>query len=540
VSSFPWLTVALLLPIVGSVVVAVMPKADRTDPSRSQVVPEGGGATAVGGPAPGRSADLPKLVSLAVSLLTLVVVAGVAIGFDPHGARYQFTETHQWIRVFGAHYALGVDGIGLTLVLLTAILSPVVILASWNDGDNGRWSANAFFAWMLALEGLAIGVFSSLDVFLFYVLFEATLIPIYFLIGGFGGLRRSYAAVKFLLFSLFGGLLMLASVVGLYVVSARSSSGPTYLLSELSQVSISQDTGRWLFVGFFIAFAVKAPMVPVHTWLPDAAEEGSPGTSVLLVSILDKIGTFGMIRFCLQLFPEASRWATPVVLVLAVISVLYGALAAIGQRSIPRLIAYTSVSHFGFIVLGIFVLNSEGQSGSMLYMFNHGLSTAALFLVTGFLISRRGSRLIPDFGGVEKVAPVLAGIFLVAGLSSLSLPGLGPFVSEFLVLLGAFSHAWWWGAAAVLGIVLAALYILLMYQRTMTGPVRDAVAAIPDLGVREVAALAPLLVLLVVLGFFPKPLTSIINPAVADTLQQVGVKDPRPAVPAARGSESSK
>jgi NADH-quinone oxidoreductase subunit M len=513
--SFPWLTTALLLPIVGAVVVAVLPKRGR--------------------------ADLPKIVALGFSLVTLVVVAYIGITFDTGGARYQFTETHQWIRVFGAHYALGVDGIGLTLVLLTAILSPVVILASWNDGDDGRWGVNSFFAWMLALEGLAIGVFSSLDVFLFYVLFEATLIPIYFLIGGFGGPRRSYAAVKFLLFSLFGGLLMLASVVGLYVVSARAGN-PTYLLSELSKVPMDRDTARWLFVGFFVAFAIKAPMVPVHTWLPDAAEQGSPGTSVLLVSILDKIGTFGMIRFCLQLFPEASRWATPVVLTLAVISVLYGALAAIGQRSIPRLIAYTSVSHFGFIVLGIFVLNSYGQSGSMLYMFNHGLSTAALFLVTGFLIKRRGSRMIPDFGGVEKVAPVLAGIFLVAGLSSLSLPGLGPFVSEFLVLLGAFAHAWWWGTAGVLGIVLAALYILLMYQRTMTGLPRPEIIGMSDLNVREVAALAPLLVLLVVLGFFPKPLTAIINPAVADTLQQVGVKDPAPAVPAqaaTRGQEPS-
>jgi NADH-quinone oxidoreductase subunit M len=513
--NLPLLTIALLLPIVGAVVVTLLPK--------------GGGRSA-----------LPKVVALGFSLVTLVVVAVVGLGFDTGSgaARYQFTETHDWIKVFGAHYALGVDGIGLTLVLLTAVLSPVVILASWNDGDDGRWGVNAFFAWMLALEGLAIGVFAATDVFLFYVLFEATLIPIYFLIGGFGGPRRSYAAVKFLLFSLFGGLLMLASVVGLYVVSADAGQ-PTYLLSELSKVPMDRDTARWLFVGFFIAFAIKAPMVPVHTWLPDAAEEGSPGTSVLLVSILDKIGTFGMIRFCLQLFPEASKWATPVVLVLAVISVLYGALAAIGQKSIPRLIAYTSVSHFGFIVLGIFVLNSYGQSGSMLYMFNHGLSTAALFLVTGFLIKRRGSQLIPDFGGVEKVAPMLAGIFLVAGLSSLSLPGLGPFVSEFLVLLGAFTHAWWWGVAGVLGIVLAALYILLMYQRTMTGLPRAEIVGMKDLNVREVTALAPLLLLIVVLGFFPRPLTAIINPAVADTLQQVGVKDPQPAVPAqAAGQET--
>jgi NADH-quinone oxidoreductase subunit M len=512
VNGFPVLTTALLLPIVGALVVAALPKGGRT--------------------------DLPKLVALGFSLVTLVVVAVVTVGFDPGGARFQFSEEHEWIRSFGAHYALGVDGIGLTLVLLTAILSPVVILASWNDGETGRWGINAFFAWMLALEGLAIGVFAATDVFLFYVLFEATLIPIYFLIGGFGGPRRSYAAVKFLLFSLFGGLLMLASVVGLYVVSARAGA-PTYLLDELGRIPISQDVGRWLFVGFFVAFAIKAPMVPVHTWLPDAAEEGSPGTSVLLVSILDKIGTFGMIRFCLQLFPEASRWATPVVLVLAVVSVLYGGLAAIGQKSIPRLIAYTSVSHFGFIVLGIFVLNSYGQTGSMLYMFNHGLSTAALFLVSGFLISRRGSRMIPDFGGVEKVAPVLAGIFLLAGLSSLSLPGLSPFISEFLVLLGAFAHNPWYASFAVLGIVLAALYILLMVQRTMTGPTVPAVAGFKDLNAREVVSLAPLLVLIVVLGFFPKPLTSIINPAVHDTLEQVGVKDPSPAVPVQAGAQET-
>jgi NADH-quinone oxidoreductase subunit M len=512
--SFPWLTTALLLPIVGAVVVAVLPRSGR--------------------------AALPKIVSLGTSLATLVVVALVAAGFDVGGERYQFTETHDWIRVFGAHYALGVDGIGLTLVLMTAILTPVVILASWHDGDQGRWGARSFFAWILALEGLSICVFSATDVFLFYVIFEATLIPIYFLIGGFGGPGRSRAAVKFLIFNLFGGLLMLAAVVGLYVVSARSSTGPTYLLSELASVPIDRDVARWLFVGFFVAFAIKAPMVPVHTWLPDAAEEGSAGTSVMLVSVLDKIGTFGMIRFCLQLFPEASKWATPVVLTLAVVSILWGALAAIGQRTMPRLIAYTSVSHFGFIVLGIFVMNSYGQTGSTLYMFNHGMSTAALFLVAGFLIRRRGSTLISDYGGVEKVAPVLAGLFLVAGLSSLSLPGLSPFISEFLVLLGAFAHAWWWGVAGTLGIVLAALYILLMYQRTMTGPTRPEVAGMQDLGLREVVALAPLVVLIVALGFFPKPLTSIIDPAVADTLQQIGEQDPAPAVPVQAGQEPSK
>jgi NADH-quinone oxidoreductase subunit M len=502
----PWLTVLIAVPLVGSLVVGL--------------VPMRGNAT------------LSKQVALGISLLTLVLTLVVAFQYDANGGS-QFTEDAVWIKSFGAHYALGLDGLGLTLVVLTAILSPVVILASWHDGDDGRWGPAAFFAWMLALEALAIGVFAATDVFLFYVLFEATLIPIYFLVGGWGGPHRARAAVKFLVYSLAGGLIMLASVIGLYVESAKAGS-PSYLVKDLAGLDISTGTGRWLFVGFFIAFAIKAPMFPVHTWLPDTAEQATPGTSVLLVSILDKIGTFGMVRFCLGIFPEASRWATPVVIVLAVVSILYGALVAIGQNNISRLIAFTSVSHFGFIVLGIFVMNSQGQNGANLYMFNHGLSTAALFLVTGFLIKRHGSPLISDYGGVEKVAPVLAGFMLLAGLSSLSLPGLAPFVSELLVLVGAFVQSPWVASFAVLGIVLAALYILLMYQRTMTGPARPETAHITDLVPREVAALAPLLLLIVVLGFYPKPLLSVLNPTVHDTLSHVGKADPAPAVAGAR------
>jgi len=334
---------------------------------------------------------------------------------------------------------------------------------------------------------------------------------------------------------------MLASVIGLYVFSSSASGGPTYLFSELAPImeNVGTEPGRWLFAGFFIAFAMKAPMFPVHTWLPDAADEATPGTSVLLVSVLDKIGTFGMMRYCLGLFPEASTWATPVVLVLAVISILYGGLVAINQRSIPRLIAYTSVSHFGFIVLGIFVMNSQGQVGATLYMFNHGLSTGLLFLVTGFLITRGGSKLIADFGGVQKVAPVLAGIFMIGGLSSLSLPGLSPFVSEFLVMTGAFVHNWWYAAFAVLGIVIAALYILLMYQRTMTGPVRPQLETVRDLGVREVAAMAPLLILIIGLGLFPKPLIDVVAPSVDATLIHVGADDPEPAVDPAVAAEGA-
>ncbi|MGY2873093.1 NADH-quinone oxidoreductase subunit M [Marmoricola sp. URHA0025 HA25] len=502
-TDFPWLSLLIGVPILGAIVVQALPRR--------------------------ANAAAPKQIALGVSVLTLVLSLVMATAYKTDGGM-QFTEQHEWIKSFGAHYALGVDGIGLTLVLLTVILTPVVLLASWNDGDVGRWSPNAFFAWILAMEGLAVGVFAATDVFLFYVFFEATLIPVYFLVGGYGGPGRARAAVKFLLYSLAGGLIMLASVVGLYVESAKTSGGATYLVSELAKIDFGTDVGRWLFVGFFVAFAVKAPMFPVHTWLPDTTENATPGTSVLLVSVLDKIGTFGMIRFCLELFPEASRWATPVVVTLAVISIVYGALMAIGSDNIPRLIGYTSISHFGFIVLGIFVMNSQGLSGANLYMFNHGLSTAALFLVTGFLISRRGSALISDFGGVERVAPVLAGFFLVAGLSSLSLPGLSPFVSEFLVIVGAFSHSEVAAAFAVSGIVLAAIYILLMYQRTMTGPTRAEVVGMRDLGLRERVALAPVLLLILVLGFFPKPLLSVINPSVDHTMSQVDRHDPAPTV----------
>jgi len=502
-TDFPWLSLLIAVPIIGAIAVQTLPR--RANPAA------------------------PKQIALGVSLLTLVLGLVMASGYETDGGM-QFTEQHQWIKSFGAHYAVGVDGIGLTLVLLTLVLTPVVLLASWNDGDEGRWSPNAFFAWMLAMEGLAVGVFAATDVFLFYVFFEATLIPIYFLVGGYGGPQRARAAVKFLLYSLAGGLIMLAAVIGLYVESAKTDGGATYLVSELAKIDFGTDTGRWLFVGFFIAFAIKAPMFPVHTWLPDTTQNATPGTSVLLVSVLDKIGTFGMVRFCLELFPEASRWATPVVVTLAVISIIYGALMAIGSDNIPRLIGYTSVSHFGFIVLGIFVMNSQGLSGANLYMFNHGLSTAALFLVTGFLITRRGSALISDFGGVEKVAPVLAGVFLVAGLSSLSLPGLSPFVSEFLVIVGAFSHNEVAAAFAVSGIVLAAIYILLMYQRTMTGPTREEVRGMRDLGTREIVSVAPVLLLIVVLGFFPKPLLSVINPSVDHTMSQVDKHDPAPTV----------
>lgn len=508
-NAYPWLTTLVLLPLIGALVTVLVPRV------------------------PGSA--LPKQVALGFSLLTLAVAVVMAAMYDVGGG-YQFTEEVPWIEGLGVHYALGVDGLGLVMVLLTTLLVPVVIGASWHDADHrGAGPTAAYFAWMLALQGMAIGVFAATDVFLFYVLFEATLIPAYFLIGGYGGERRGRTAIKFLVYMLLGGLVLLAGVIGLYVVSAGAGQ-PTFLLGELADVGISDEAQKWLFVSFFIALAIKAPLFPVHTWLPDTTATATPGTSVLLVCILDKIGTYGMLRFCLGLFPEASQWATPLVIALALVSIIYGALLAIAQDDMLRLIGLTSLSHFGFIVLGIFVFSHQGSTGAILYMVNHGLATAALFLIAGYLIRRRGSALISDYGGVEKAAPVLAGSFLVAGLATLGLPGLAPFVSEFLVLVSAFDYAWWAGAIAVLAIVLAAIYVLWMYQRTMTGPVKPGSEVVTDLRVREVVAVAPLLVLLVVLGFFPRPVTDVINPMVEDTMAVVGVDEEPPDVPAAEST----
>jgi NADH-quinone oxidoreductase subunit M len=512
--TFPWLTVLAVLPAVGALALALFK-----------------GAAA-------------KLAALVVSLLTLTVAVVVAIRFTP-GEGLQLVEQARWIEALGAHYALGLDGIGLTLVLLVAVVTPVVILASWYDADRPpetgtvqlppKYDVRLFFALVLAVESCALFLFLAVDVFLFYIFFEVVLIPMYFLIGGFGGARRAYAASKFLIFGLLGGFVMLASVIGLYVLSARAGQ-PSYLLSDLSQLQIGTETGRWLFIGFMFAFAIKAPLVPLHSWLPDAAEEATPGAATMMVGVMDKIGTFGMIRFCLQLFPEASRWATPVVITLAVVSILYGAILAIGTRDLMRFIAFTSISHFGFIVLGIFAFTSQSLAGSTLYMLNHGLSTAGLFLAAGYLIRRRGSAAIDAYGGVQKVAPVLAGLMLFAGLSTLSLPGLSSFVSEFMVLAGTFSRHPGFAAVATLGIVLAAIYILLTYQRMMTGPVTTVVQErVDDVNQRERWAFAPLVLLILVLGLYPKPMLDAIEPSVTATMSHVGVRDPEPNVLAEGG-----
>jgi NADH-quinone oxidoreductase subunit M len=463
------------------------------------------------------------------------VVIIIAVKFQVGGPDYQFTEVYSWIPAFGVHYALGVDGIALVLIGMSVVLMPVVILA-----DDGKHSVKTYFALMLTLETMMIGVFAATDVFLFYVFFEAMLIPMYFMIGSYGVGNRQYAAVKFLLYSLLGGLLMLVAVIALYVYSLKGGHAGTFLFTPLSHLALSPVASRWLFLGFFIAFAIKAPLWPFHTWLPDAAGSAQPGAAVLLVGVLDKVGTFGMIRYCLELFPSGAHYFTPVIIVLAVVGVLYGAIVAIGQRDLKRLIAYSSISHMGLITLGIFVMTSQGQAGAVLYMVNHGFATGALFIIAGFMIARRKSSLIADYGGVQKVAPLLAGTFLIAGLAGLALPGLNTFVSEFLVLIGTFTKYQAAAVAATIGIILAAIYILWMYQRTMTGPVQPGLETMPDLKARELWAVGPLIALIVVLGVFPQPILKIINPAVHQTLTQVHSTDPVPPHPAtAAGHEGS-
>ncbi|MFN3007950.1 NADH-quinone oxidoreductase subunit M [Mycolicibacterium wolinskyi] len=520
VNSFPWLTALWATPTIGAAVVMLLPAAQRA---------------------------LAKWLALAISLAALGLTVVIAVGFEPAGEQYQFVESHRWIPSFGTGYILGVDGIALALIVLTVVLVPLLIVAGWNDaagqsGLAGR-SVQAYLALTLAVEGLVLMSLVALDILLFYVFFEAMLIPMYFLIGGFGGENRSRAAVKFLLYNLFGGLVMLAAVIGLYVVTAGSDAfaSGTFDFREIvaavssGELVISPAVANFLFLGFMFAFAVKAPLWPFHRWLPDAAVEATPASAVLMMAIMDKVGTFGMLRYCLQLFPDASTYFRPVVITLAVIGIVYGAILAIGQVDVMRLIAYTSISHFGFIILGIFAMTSQGQSGSTLYMVNHGISTAALFLIAGFLVSRRGTRLIDAYGGVQKVAPVLAGTFLVAGLATLSLPGLAPFISEFLVLIGTFTRYPVLAVFAATALVLSAVYILWTYQRMMTGPVRDGLAdgehRIRDLVPRELVVVAPLIALLLVLGIYPKPALDVINPAVEHTMTTIGETDPPPSAP---------
>ena len=505
--SFPYLSVLVVAPLVGAAVVAVLPR---------------------------HRPELAKTVALAWSLAVLVLTAIMYARFSTGGPRFQFHESYQWIPFWGSRFTFEVDGIALVMLALIALLVPLVILASWHEVDNAARSVPVYFALLLALECTMIAVFAVSDVFLFYVFFEVMLVPMYFLIGSYGGQRRQYAAVKFFLYSLVGGLFMLAAVIGLWVVGRNQLGHGTFDWHQLTGLHMSTTTERWLFLGFFIAFAVKAPFFPFHTWLPDAGGAAPTGAATLLVGVVDKVGTFGILRYCLPLFPHASRYFAWLGLVLALVGIIYGALLAIGQNDLKRLVSYTSIAHFGFIGIGIFAFTTQGGNGAVLYMLNHGLATGLLFLVVGMLVARRGSALVSDFGGAGKLIPMLAGVFLIAGLASLALPGTSPFISEFLVLLGTFTVHRAVAVIATVGIILAASYVLWMVQRTTQGTLNPALEKIDamrrDISPREVVVVAPLIVLLLVLGFYPKPVTDVINPAVKATFSQLGTTDPNPTV----------
>ena len=494
--NLPWLTLLIIWPSVGAVLLWSL---------RGEV---------------GRKYGRQIALGFSIVQVGLAVLASLSFDYAQAGV-VQLEETHNWITHIGASYAVGVNGVGLMLIWLSVFLTPLVILAAWREQKQDLNRLRHYLALILVLETFMVAIFAARDVFLFYVVFEAMLIPVYFLVGRFGNAQRRAAAIKFLICSLAGGLVMLVAVIGLVV---QGPGGPqAFLVDNLTGLALDPTLEKWLFLGFFIAFAIKAPMFPVHAWLPDTAQAAPVGTSTLLVGVLDKVGTFGMLTLCLPLFPNASSWAAPVICVLAVISILYGALLAIGQRDLLRLIAYTSVSHFGFIVLGIFIGNETAAAGASFYMFNHGISTGALFLLAGVLIARRGTADITAFGGWQRVTPVLAGTFLVAGLSALGLPGLSTFVSEYMVIVGSLAISKPLGVLAGLGVVLAAIYVLRTYQQIFTGPAEGEHAKARDLSKREKAVIAPLIAGLVALGFFPAPMVDLVQPSAAESVTQVTV-----------------
>ncbi len=442
----------------------------------------------IGGVAVGAMKAAPpatvKLLALGVALAELALVALLWAGYTPRGTGYQFAASVDWIPALGIGFSVGIDGVALVMIALIAVLVPIVLAASWEEKLPAGRSIGGYFALLLVLESTMVTVFAATDVFVFYVAFELMLIPMYFLIGAFGGPRRTYAATKFFLYSLFGGLMMLASVIGLYVTS--KSYTPTGVgtldwaaLREIAQ-QIPESTQLWIFAGFAIAFAIKAPLFPLHSWLPDAGAEAPVGSGTLIVGVLDKVGTFGFLRICLPLLPAASSRLAWLIITLSVVGIFYGGIVAAGQNDLKRFVTFTSIAHFGFIAMGVFAFTTQAISGAVFYMVAHGLATGLLFLVLGMLTSRGGSRLASDYGGVAKVAPVLSGMFLIGALATIALPGTSSFVAEFLVLLGTFKTLPVWASIATVGIVIAAVYMLWMFQRTMTGPVRGAGVLLPD------------------------------------------------------------
>ena len=461
---------------------------------------------------PRRRPELLKLVAVATSVVVGAMSLWLLKGFDAsQGAEMQFTSRADWISDLGVQWLLGIDGISLFLVVLTGVLFPIALLAV-DPGHDDR----AYYAWLLLLEAGVMGVFCALDLVVFFLFFEVVLVPMYFLIGRWGHGNRAYAATKFFLYTMAGSALMLVGILAVAFLHADATgSSITFDLVSIAEAqAIDATAARWIFAAFALAFAVKVPIFPLHTWLPDAHTEAPTAGSVILAGVLLKLGTYGFLRFGLYLFPEASHFFAPVFLTLGVVGIVYGAVVATMQRDLKRLVAYSSVAHLGFIVLGTFSLNTEGIEGGLLQMVNHGVSTGALFLLVGMIYERRHTRQIDELGGLQKAAPMMAAVFTLVMLSSIGLPGLNGFVGEFLILVGAFNAHRWWAVIAAAGVILAALYLLWAYQRVFHGPAEGDNAEMPDLRLREGLVMAPLLALIVFMGVYPKPVIERMEPTV--------------------------
>ena len=481
-SSFPWLTVVTFAPLAGAVIATLFPS---------------------------RALGLHRLWALGVTLATFGLSLAMLTAYHA-GAGFQLVERAVWVRSLNFNYILGVDGISLFMVLLTTFLMPAAVLVSWRIEQQAKYYMIAF----LILETAMIGSFVALDLLLFFLFFEALLFPMYLIIGGWGSERRVYAAVKFFLFTMAGSAFLLVSILVLYFRAGSDLAHTTFDYTQLQHLVLPVNTARWLFMGFFVAFAVKVPLFPLHTWLPDAHTEAPTAGSLILAAVLLKIGAYGLIRFNLGLFPEASHYFRTFVMVLAVIGIVYGAAVALIQTDVKRLVAYSSVSHLGFVVLGTFAFTLQGMSGGVLQMVNHGLSTGALFLLVGMLYDRTHTRDLGRMGGLGATMPALAGVFLFVALSSVGLPGLNGFVGEFLILLGTFVVSKPFAVAAVVAVVLAAIYLLWAYQRMMHGPVaNEEHRLLPDLSKREYAILVPIMAAILFVGVFPQPLLDKIEPA---------------------------